>query len=75
MELAGDEGGGDERSGRVEVEVEGHLLVDGLHRGGGRGRERAGRVGGGGPGRENGGRAGGGAAQRSVEDNQGGSRA
>jgi hypothetical protein len=40
VELARDEGGGNERGGRVEVEVEGHLLMDGLHRGGGR-RERS----------------------------------
>lgn len=33
MELAGDEGGGDEGRGGVEGEVEGHLLVEGLHRG------------------------------------------
>ena len=32
-ELAGDEGGDDEGGGRVEVEVEGHLLVERLHRG------------------------------------------
>lgn len=39
MELAGDEGGGDEGRGGVEGEVEGHLLVEGLHRG--RRNERA----------------------------------
>ena len=43
MELAGDEGGGDERGGGVEVEVEGHLLVEGLHRGRRRCEKAAGR--------------------------------
>ena len=33
VELAGDEGGGDEGRGGVEGEVEGRLLVEGLHRG------------------------------------------
>lgn len=44
-ELAGDEGGDDEGGRRVEVEVEGHLLVENLHRGGGRGQRRAGTEG------------------------------
>jgi hypothetical protein len=41
-ELAGDEGGDDERGGRVEVEVEGQLLVERLHRGGWQRRRRRG---------------------------------
>ena len=41
-ELAGDEGGDDEGGGRVEVEVEGQLLVERLHRGGWQRRRRAG---------------------------------
>ena len=40
-ELAGDEGGDDEGGGRVEVEVEGQLLVERLHRGGWQRRRRA----------------------------------
>ena len=44
-ELAGDEGGDDERGGRVEVEVEGHLLVERLHRGGWQRRRRRGAAG------------------------------
>ena len=43
-ELAGDEGGDDEGGGRVEVEVEGHLLVERLHRGWQRGRRAAARL-------------------------------
>ena len=40
-ELAGDEGGDDEGGGRVEVEVEGQLLVERLHRGGWQSGRRA----------------------------------